>query len=669
MVAGRDDDATTRAPGLPTGRSGDAGDSGDPSGYTGAAEDAAWVEAARAGDEQAFGRLFDRWFDPVFDVAWRIVRNRDTAAEVAQDVFLVAWQGLDGLEQPGSFGGWVRRIARNRALNRLDRERRSTPDDEQAAVALDSSAPDVDLSAALGERDQRELVWAAASALGERDASLLDLHLRHGFGAAEIADELGVTTNNAHQLLHRLKGKLGGAIQAWVLWRGVRRDCDGLDRAVSTAGITTFGADAVQVIARHVKGCDGCSDRQQLRLSPEALFAAMPIVLAPPLLKAEAAAALGEAGVPMAGSTVSAAGGGAGGDQPSSHGDTAGDQLGAEPEAGSDVVDPSAEQAAGPDPTDADPADVDPSGADSPTADSPGVDTPGVDTPGVETAGVDSSVDTAGVESSGVESSEVDAEVEAAAHVEAGDVGTAGIEDGPAPDLTQLPEPAGDDGAPIAGAPALASNADPSGDTRSRPRVLVLVGMLALLFLAAGLAATLWGGEGGDPVETAQDRPTTTQTSTTDLAPPTTSSAPGTDPEVRDTTTSSATEAADDGRTATTTVTEAPVVVSDPPADTAVTTAAPSSPTTTAPPAPTITVFRVTALGDRCGPTADAGRKVDVVWQSTGGTSAILSGGVEGTSSHAATDSTSRCAVSGDSFTLTVSGPGGPSDPETRTVQ
>jgi len=299
VVDAHDDDG--KAPGHTAGRSGDRDGR-----YAGAAEDAVWVDAARRGDDQAFGRLFDRWFDPVYDVAWRIVRNPDTAAEVAQDVFLVAWQGLDDLAQQASFGGWVRRIARNRALNRLDRERRSIPDGEQAAAALDRSAPEVDLTAALGELEQRELVWAAASALGERDASLLDLHLRHGFGAGEIADELGVTTNNAHQLLHRLKGKLGGAIRSWVLWRG-GRDCPELDRAISAAGLTTFGPEAVSVIGRHAQGCDTCSESQQLRLAPEALFAAMPIAAAPPLLKAEAAAALGQAGVPMAGSTTTAA--------------------------------------------------------------------------------------------------------------------------------------------------------------------------------------------------------------------------------------------------------------------------------------------------------------------------------------------------------------------------
>ena len=277
---------------------------GTTAGLPGRSDDGALVLAARAGDPDAFGRLFDRWFDPVYDVAWRIVRNRDTAAEVAQDVFLAAWQGLDGLARPASFGGWVRRIARNRALNRLERERRSVPDDERAAAALDRSALDVDLTARLGEREQQALVWAAASALGERDASLLDLHLRHGLGAADIADELGVTANNAHQLLHRLRSKLAGAVRAWVLWRDGGRGCAGLDAAITGAGLTAFGADAVRVVGRHVQACESCAERQQLRVAPEALFAAMPIALAPTVLRAEAAAALGEAGVPMGGSTA-----------------------------------------------------------------------------------------------------------------------------------------------------------------------------------------------------------------------------------------------------------------------------------------------------------------------------------------------------------------------------
>ena len=130
-------------------------------------------------------------------------------------------------------------------------------------------------------------MWAARPALGERDASVLDLHLRHGLGAPEIAAELGVTANNAHQLLHRLKGKLGGAIRAWVLWRTAARRAPASTGPWPTPGVTPFGADAVRVVDRHARGCAACDERRQLRLAPEALFAVVPIAVAPPLVKAE----------------------------------------------------------------------------------------------------------------------------------------------------------------------------------------------------------------------------------------------------------------------------------------------------------------------------------------------------------------------------------------------
>ncbi len=50
--------------------------------------DGALVEAARAGDQSAFGQLFDTWFDRVHDLSRRIVKDPGVASEVAQDAFL-----------------------------------------------------------------------------------------------------------------------------------------------------------------------------------------------------------------------------------------------------------------------------------------------------------------------------------------------------------------------------------------------------------------------------------------------------------------------------------------------------------------------------------------------------------------------------------------------------
>jgi RNA polymerase sigma factor (sigma-70 family) len=261
-------------------------------------EDRELAQRAIAGDGDAFGVLFERWFDRAFDVAWHIVHNRDGAADVTQEAFAAAWQQIGSLRQPDSFGGWLLRIARNKALNRLQREQRSRPvGDEETLVTLDTRRSD-DPTDNVARAEHGDLVWAAAAALGEDDASVLSLHLRHGLGAAELADELGVKPNAAHQRLFRLKKRLADAIGAWVLWRHGQPSCAVLQSILDDAGLTRFDAICARTIAAHGHGCSACDTSRELRLSPEALFGAMPLVTAEPALRARVAAALKDMDVP-----------------------------------------------------------------------------------------------------------------------------------------------------------------------------------------------------------------------------------------------------------------------------------------------------------------------------------------------------------------------------------
>jgi RNA polymerase sigma factor (sigma-70 family) len=262
-------------------------------------DDTELARRATGGDGQAFGLLFDRWLDRAFDVAWHVVHNRETAADVTQEAFASAWQQIGNLRQPESFGGWLLRITRNKALNRLQRERRSSPTgSEEALVTLDARQAD-DPSAPLEQREHGDLIWAASAALGEEDASLLSLHLRHDLGAPELAEELGVQPNAVHQRLFRLKKRLADAIGAWVLWRGGGPSCPELSAALERAEATSFDRGTAKAIVTHTRGCDACDRSRQLRLSPEALFAAMPLVPAGPVLRAKMAAALQAHDIPV----------------------------------------------------------------------------------------------------------------------------------------------------------------------------------------------------------------------------------------------------------------------------------------------------------------------------------------------------------------------------------
>lgn len=250
------------------------------------ARDADLTARAATGDRDAFDELFRLWFTPVWNVALGVLRDEDLAADVAQEAFLAAWRNLGTLRDPGSFGGWVLRIGRNRALNRLRTERRSAPFERETVAAIGDRA-DRRAGSGTGEpahqaerRERHELVWAAAAVLGERDWLLLDLHLRHGLTPAELAGELGINTNNCHQILHRLRRRLGAVVAHYLLWQSRTRVCPTLQAVASVH--REFDQAADQAIARHQAGCATCSAAAADLVRPDQLLATLPALLTPP---------------------------------------------------------------------------------------------------------------------------------------------------------------------------------------------------------------------------------------------------------------------------------------------------------------------------------------------------------------------------------------------------
>jgi RNA polymerase sigma factor (sigma-70 family) len=275
--------APASSPSVPDGSAGNRG-----------AEDLPLVLAARAGDAGAFGELFGRWADRVHDLAVRIVRDPDVAADVTQDAFEVAWRRLASLEEPLAFGGWLLRIARNRALDRLAGDGRTVLV-AGAGPAVEQAVPDL-APAAVEGAEAAALLWAASAALAPRDASLLHLHLRHGLGAGEIAAELGVTPGAAHQMLHRLRVRLREAVRATVLWDGGTPACALLRAELRAEGATRLDGATAALIGDHADRCDACAERRRTRLAPEALFAAAPLLVLPTVARGRISEALAGAG-------------------------------------------------------------------------------------------------------------------------------------------------------------------------------------------------------------------------------------------------------------------------------------------------------------------------------------------------------------------------------------
>jgi RNA polymerase sigma-70 factor (ECF subfamily) len=87
--------------------------------------DAELVDAVLEGDRLAYADLVRRYERPVRAVAFRVLGDLDTAKDVAQDAFVIAYEKLPWLRNGRAFGAWTLRIARREAI-RVSRQRSKT---------------------------------------------------------------------------------------------------------------------------------------------------------------------------------------------------------------------------------------------------------------------------------------------------------------------------------------------------------------------------------------------------------------------------------------------------------------------------------------------------------------------------------------------------------------
>ena len=157
----------------------------------------AWVEAAKAGDGEAFRSLYRR-FAPFVHAVALARAGRAEAEDLVQEVFLAAHRRLPGLRDPAAFGPWIHAIARNAAA---DHHRR------RAARPCEGPLPEEPVAAppgaGAGGGEFRERVLAAVRALPEAYRETLLMRLVEGRTGPEIASATGLTHGSVRVNLHR----------------------------------------------------------------------------------------------------------------------------------------------------------------------------------------------------------------------------------------------------------------------------------------------------------------------------------------------------------------------------------------------------------------------------------------------------------------------------------
>lgn len=90
-------------------------------------DDRQLVAALRRRDTDAFATLFNQYADKLYRVAFNILKNDSEAECVVQDTFLKLIEKLDQFEERSALGTWLYRIATNSSIDRLRKNRPTTP--------------------------------------------------------------------------------------------------------------------------------------------------------------------------------------------------------------------------------------------------------------------------------------------------------------------------------------------------------------------------------------------------------------------------------------------------------------------------------------------------------------------------------------------------------------
>jgi len=163
--------------------------------------DAALVASVRAGDREAYGRLYDAYSRMVHGILLARVPYGEVD-DLVQDVFLVALRKIDSLRDANLFGPWLAMITRNRAMD-FHRRSRDTAELTDDLPAANTSTPEAEATEVLN------LIRLLPEAYREP----LILRFVEGMTGPEIAGRTGLAPASVRVNIHRgmklLREKMG----------------------------------------------------------------------------------------------------------------------------------------------------------------------------------------------------------------------------------------------------------------------------------------------------------------------------------------------------------------------------------------------------------------------------------------------------------------------------
>lgn len=167
-----------------------------------------YINLTLSGDTHAFSFLVEKHKDFVFHLTWKLLKNREEAEEVAQDVFVKAYRYLPKFKGASKFSTWLYKIAYNTSMDAIKKKSnalRSVAIDEITVNQISTVETALDN---IEKEERAQVISECMNELQEEERGLLFFFYFKELSLKEIVEITSMREANVKVKLHRARKKL-----------------------------------------------------------------------------------------------------------------------------------------------------------------------------------------------------------------------------------------------------------------------------------------------------------------------------------------------------------------------------------------------------------------------------------------------------------------------------
>jgi RNA polymerase sigma-70 factor (ECF subfamily) len=168
--------------------------------YTAGNIHASLVEECKKGSRKAQFRLYNQYSKAMFNLAYRMMNNREDAEDMLQETFIDCFRNLDAFRFDSTIGTWLKRILINKCINQLRKKKVNL-------ILCENVPSEIPEEDTIIQYDTAR-IFKGIEQLPDGYRIVLTLYLLEGYDHTEIAQILGITESTSKSQYLRAKNKL-----------------------------------------------------------------------------------------------------------------------------------------------------------------------------------------------------------------------------------------------------------------------------------------------------------------------------------------------------------------------------------------------------------------------------------------------------------------------------